>query len=71
MLASSLGYHLDECRLVALTLVPFLKIKNLVVLTHFTYISVKLHLVKCTKRISLENRLVKRYTITYVSGNLR
>ncbi len=30
---SSLGYHLDECLFVALMLVPFLKIKNLVVLS--------------------------------------
>ena len=49
-MAYSLGYHLDECQLVALMLVPFLKIKNLVVLTHVTYISVKLHLVKCTNQ---------------------
>ena len=58
---NSLGYHLDECWLVALMLVAFLNIRNLVVLTHFkclksqiykwvcvTYVSVKLHLVKCT-----------------------
>ncbi len=42
---SSLGYHLDECWLVALMLVPF---QNLVV--SVTNVSVKLHLVKCTNQ---------------------
>ena len=32
---NSLGYHLDECWLVTLMLMTFLKIRNLVVLTHF------------------------------------
>ncbi len=67
----SLGYHLDEYWLVAL--MAFFKFRNLVVLTHLcplpgyhlivvstvsvTYISVKLHLVKCTHPGNIPDQL--------------